>query len=165
MCEGGTTSETLPLMARTSVPISQYLLGFRSDLCVAVTQIHWELAWGQQGTLFSAVRGKLAKEMSQEKRLILPESRRDLSDLCSGLPPDDSPLCFQGHNCQSSGPFQFKAKASSLEMVRAVTGVPREKGFPPAELTPADLSCTLAPNAAPWSHRQDDFDDDDDEDS
>lgn len=35
MCEGGTTSETLPLMARTSVPISQYLLGFRSDLCVA----------------------------------------------------------------------------------------------------------------------------------
>lgn len=50
-------------------------------------------------------------------------------------------------------------------MVRAVTGVPREEGFPRAEVTPADLSCTLAPNAAPWSHRQDDFDDDDDEDS
>lgn len=92
---------------------------------------------------------ELTKEMSQEKQLILPESRRDLTDFCSSLPPDDGPLCSQGCICQSSGSFQFGTNASSPEVVHVMTEQSGENSLPCAESASRDVSGTLAPNAAP----------------
>lgn len=102
--------------------------------------------------MFSSVRipeEERTKEMSQEKQLILPESRRDLADFCSSLPPDDGLLYSQGCICQSSGSFQFRTNASSPEVVCVMTEQSDENSLPCAESASHDVSGTLAPDAAP----------------